>query len=123
MALDNGIDIGDVVLLVRRFKTLAGDPFEPDTVHLIVTRPDKTTEEVATHPVTDEDELADCALVLKVPGEAAPDLGDGTGVHAVLLPIDQSGIWFCEWSGTGTLASAETDYFLVRRRRVGTVGS
>jgi hypothetical protein len=118
MASDSGFDIGDVVRLVRWFKDEAGEPAEPDDVQLIVTTGDGVTDEVTTHPVTDEDELLACSALLD-----GADLGDGTGVHSALLSIDGSGLWRYEWRGTGGAASTEPGSFLVRRRRVGTVGS
>ena len=89
-------DIGDVVELQARSRTRTTRQWTPGTVKVTVKRP-SGAETMLTY-LTDQP-------VTKV----------STDVYTYAINLDQSGIWYYRWQGTGSNAAAAVGEFEVRK--------
>lgn len=87
-------DVGDLVRLTITVRDEAGTIADPAVVLLTVRKPDGTTSVVANSRTA-------------------------TGIYTAAVPIDQSGVWWYRWEGTGGAATtAEEGMLSVRMRQV-----
>lgn len=88
------IDIGDLVKMRVKFKTLAGAFVDPTTIVLRVKLPSET-ETVYTY-------LFSVDVVR-----------ESTGIYYVDYLVTESGIYYFKWVGTGAVYAAEESNFVV----------
>ena len=106
-------DIGDVVRLWAAFFDESGAQAAPTLVTLIVRSPDGVDATIANAGAI----AGDLTLASASVGQT---LATVTGVYKAVVPATQSGLWWFEWTGVGTVDEMQTGYFEVRRRRVAT---
>jgi hypothetical protein len=92
----NQFDIGDVVELQATFTDKNGAPVDPGTVKVTFKRP-SGVETTLTYGVDEQ--------VTK----ASPR------IYTYSTSLDQSGIWYYRWQGTGMNAAAAVGEFEVRK--------
>lgn len=91
----NTYDVGDVVKLTCSF-SVDEQETDPTTVTLTVKRPS--------------------GIVTSYTFAAGDITKSSTGVYTMDIAITEPGLWWYEWLGTGTAASAEQGNFVVRKR-------
>lgn len=94
-------DVGDLVRADVTFTNSAGNVADPTTVSVIYTSPSGTT--------TTKTYITDSEVVK-----------DSTGKYHIDITIDEAGMWYYRWEGTGTLVAAVESFIAVRRNRVPT---
>lgn len=93
----NTYDIGDVIKTTCTF-SVDDAATDPTTVTLTVKKPSGTATSYTY---------------------AAGDITkSSTGVYSMGIPVTEAGLWWYEWVGTGTAATAEQGNFFVRKRMV-----
>lgn len=98
MAADDRYDIGDVVECGVVFGDVDENTIDPDTVTFSLLAPDGTSTE-------------------RVYGVGALVIRDARGEYRTDVDVEQSGMYFFRWHGTGTGQSASEDWFTARRSR------
>jgi hypothetical protein len=92
-----GYDQGDLVRLTSTFTDLTGQPVDPNSVQIVVQKPDGTE---STH--------------------IGPEVvHDATGTYHFDLTPDQTGVWNYRWESFGPGQAAEPGQFRVRPRYFG----
>lgn len=95
----NTYDIGDSIRCTITFATIAGVPTDPTTVTFIYRDPSGT----------------ETTWVFGVDVELVKD---DTGDYHADVPIDDDGLWYYRWTGTGALIAGADHGFYVRKSEI-----
>jgi hypothetical protein len=104
-------DIGDAVRLWAAFYDELGAQAAPDTVTLIVRDPSDNDTTISNGGAS----AGDLAIASAAVGAT---LAATTGVYKAVVNADEAGVWWYEWTGTGTVDEVQSGFFEVRRRPV-----